>query len=131
MNNCHDCGAQPGTAHDENCDVARCLLTGQQRLVCQAMADEGLDVPGPTGEMVHIPASHPGEDCRGDVWTGEWPGTAECREYGLWVYCPPTGSPVPCGPDHPDAVADVTALMRNGRWDREAQRWVLLDSPVR
>ena len=113
---CHDCGVKPGEAHDDGCDVARCLWTGQQRLACQGF--------GPLlGQEAH--------DCGQDVWTGEWPGDTECRKYGLWCYCPPVGSPVPCGPDHPEAIADTTALIRNGRWDREAKQWVLLDSPVR
>lgn len=47
--------------------------------------------------------------------------------YGLWVYCPAYGSPIRCRPDRPDAIPDVTRLMRNGTWDRERKLWVLLD----
>lgn len=32
---CGDCGAEPGQAHADGCDVARCLLTGRQRIQCE------------------------------------------------------------------------------------------------
>jgi hypothetical protein len=66
-------------------------------------------------------------DCGKDPWLGYDPDMDQAAKYGLWCYCPPTGSPVPCGPGHPDAMPNVTRLMRNGIWDREAQRWILLD----
>lgn len=96
--------------------MATCVHTGQQRLACGAI--------GPLiGQEPH--------DCGHDIWMGEPHGYAECRRYGLWVYCPPTGSPVPCGPDHPDAIPNMNALIRNGVWDRQTQTWVLLDGVVR
>ena len=116
MADCHDCGAKPGEAHDDGCDVARCTWTGQQRLACGAI--------GPLiGQEAH--------DCGQDVWTGEWPGHAECREYGLYCYWPEGGPFIPCGPDHPEALHDLNTLIRCGVWDREAGRWVLLDGVVR
>jgi hypothetical protein len=53
MRNCPDCDVAPGQPHDPNCDVARCLATGGQRLG--------------HGDEEH--------DCGNDVWTGQWPGT--------------------------------------------------------
>ncbi|GAB2790518.1 hypothetical protein [Amycolatopsis magusensis] len=62
---CPDCEAGIGHAHREGCDVARCLVTGLQRL------------------------SHDAESCRcpRDTWTGLWPGATECAEFG-WMLGP-------------------------------------------
>lgn len=56
---CHDCGVLPGQAHIGGCDVARCLVCGGQWLSCGCEKGEG------------------------DIWTGLWPGTISCYEYGL------------------------------------------------
>lgn len=61
---CHDCGVSPGEAHLPGCDVARCLSCGRQRLSCSCKGNEG----------------------DGNIWTGLWPGTIECFEYGLVCY---------------------------------------------
>lgn len=100
---CPDCGAEPGVAHHDGCDVARCLETGRQRLGC--------------GED---------HDCGRAVWTGRWPGEVECEEFGWWAYFVPNGDPswVRCGPEHPDAVHDLNRLVLEARWDRAAIRWV-------
>jgi hypothetical protein len=58
---CYDCGVEPGEPHDAGCDIARCLMTGEQRLGY---------------ERDH--------DCGQDAWTGVWPGEAECREFGWY-----------------------------------------------
>lgn len=50
---CNDCGVDVGAEHADGCDVARCLVTGLQRLSC--------------GEE---------HDCGADVWTGKWPAVA-------------------------------------------------------
>lgn len=42
-NVCPDCAAPAGEAHDAGCDVARCLVTGLQRLGCRAGHDCGED----------------------------------------------------------------------------------------
>ncbi|WP_322755745.1 hypothetical protein [Frankia sp. Cas3] len=51
---CPDCQVPIGTAHDDDCDRAICLLTGGQRLIC---ADGEHD-------------DEPDGDCGRDVWTG-------------------------------------------------------------
>lgn len=56
---CHDCGVLPGEAHIGGCDTARCLVCGNQWLSCGCKKGEG------------------------DIWTGLWPGTISCYEYGL------------------------------------------------
>jgi hypothetical protein len=97
--------------------MARCLRTGQQRLACRAF-----------GHML----GQPEHDCGRDHWPGCDPNADQAARYGLWCYCPPRGTPVPCGPEHPEAIPDVNALIRNGVWDRDAAQWVLLDgAPMR
>lgn len=66
---CPDCDVAVGEAHiddevDGGCDVARCLVTGLQRLMC---------------DLDH--------DCGADVWTGWWPGLLECERLG-WMLGP-------------------------------------------
>src|SRR4030043_411984 len=63
---CHDCGVSPGEVHIPGCDTARCLVCGGQRLSCECPEDDT------NGD--------------GDIWTGLWPGTIECYEYGLVCY---------------------------------------------
>jgi hypothetical protein len=70
---CPDCDVPVGQAHvydevDGGCDLARCLMTGLQRLMCEA--DHG-----------------DGQDCGQDVWTGWWPGLPECERLG-WMLAP-------------------------------------------
>lgn len=101
---CPDCAVAPGTHHDSRCDVARCLWTGGQRLSCNLSHDCGLD-----------------------TWTGEWPGDAECREFGWWVQdrCAEGMGWVPCAPDAPGATEDLNRLSRDAKWDVDRRRWVL------
>jgi hypothetical protein len=87
--NCPDCDAGIGQAHDDRCDVARCLATGLQRL----------------GHPPTCP-------CPPNVWTGQWPGTAECEEFG-WML----------GPDLPD----LNRLLATAIWDPAARRWTRPD----
>lgn len=66
---CPDCDVAVGEAHvfdeyDGGCDVARCLVTGLQRLGCEA-----------------------DHDCGRDVWTGWWPGQVDCERLG-WMLGP-------------------------------------------
>jgi hypothetical protein len=116
---CPDCGANVNATHQDGCDVARCLVTGMQRLQCDGLHD----IEGPPG--CFTPAV-----CGDDIWTGLWPGEAECIEYGWYAYF--QGAPagwrgtgwVRCGPDHPDAVPDLNRLIRDCEWDAKAVRWV-------
>ena len=96
LRNCGDCGAKPGELHDRGCDVERCLLCGGQAIGCNCV----YEVNGMTGDLEE---EHPDiyENGATDAmyavydkavdalggrlpWTGEWPGNAECREFGLW-----------------------------------------------
>jgi hypothetical protein len=100
---CPDCHVAVGQPHADGCDVARCLATGGQRLSC---------------------GGH--DDCGQQVWTGHWPGTVECAEFGWWVQdrCGEGLGFVPCAPDAPGAIEDLNRLYFDARWDRAAGRWV-------
>ena len=111
---CHDCGALPGEAHEDGCDVARCLWTGMQRLSC---SEFGWTDP-PEGEP------GPAHDCGQDVWTGTWPGEADCIRLGWYSKFTPSGW-VQCGPDDPEAGPNLNRLAIDARWDRETHRWEL------
>jgi hypothetical protein len=99
-------------AHQDGCDVARCLRSGGQRVLCPA---QGTDF----------------HDCGREVWTGWWPGEWECREWGWfsrWV--PPEEYQVHgrwerCGADHPGASEDLNRLHTHAHWDPVAGRWQL------
>jgi hypothetical protein len=97
---CPDCGAPAGAEHGDGCDVARCLATGHQRLSCTA-----------------------GHGCGRDVWTGRWPGEAECAEFGWWARLQPPLGWVSCEPGWPDAQPDLNRLHREAVWDPAAHRW--------
>jgi len=77
--NCPDCAVAVGKPHeydeyDGGCDVARCLVTGLQRLMCDRNHDHGRD-----------------------IWTGWWPGLLffELKPWG-W----PTSSAAATSRDH-------------------------------
>lgn len=100
---CGDCGVKLGEPHDVGgCDVARCLVTGRQRLSCDAE-----------------------HDCGRQVWPGEWPGVAECEEYDwlaiesaatrLWML--ENGIPGGDKPHH-----DLNRLATATEWDPVACR---------
>ncbi|WP_156934878.1 hypothetical protein [Pseudonocardia spinosispora] len=107
---CSSCGAGIGQAHGEGCEIALCLRTGGQRLMCVAQ-DSGF------------------HDCGRDVWTGAWPGEAECHEYGWYCYWREPASDaeygefVRCESSHPEAMEDLNRLTDDGHWDAVARRW--------
>ncbi|MFB7424774.1 hypothetical protein ACFC0K_16025 [Streptomyces hydrogenans] len=87
---CPDCSAAPGSLHDERCCVARCSITGLPRGDCHLTCNT--------------------------VWTGHWPGTAECFEVG-WIVpdiTSITGNPMP----------DLNRLYAEYVWDNALQRMI-------
>lgn len=48
----------------------------------------------------HIDNGHP-------VWDGQWPGSAECFELGLYCRSDGAGGFIECTKDHPDAAFDL------------------------
>jgi hypothetical protein len=119
---CNDCGASVGEPHGDDCDVATCLVTGRQRLSCSV----GTVVFG-------WPEKHPHDDCGNQAWAGEWPGHAECEEFGWWaVESPATqkwmrDNGIPDGdlPHH-----NLNRLAVDAGWDPVACRFRRPNDPV-
>jgi hypothetical protein len=97
---CWDCGAKVGEPCLDLCDVACCLVTGRQRLSC--------------GED---------HDCGRYVFTGWWPGVRECREFGWYIDNVPGFD----GPTEDLNRLAIAAAYGEIRWDREAQRYRMVD----
>jgi hypothetical protein len=102
---CHDCGVEAGQYHREECDVERCPYCCGQLVTCDCRRKPPLDD--------RIP------------WTGDWPGVAECREFGWYSRLVPGLGWVPCGPDEPGASEDLNRLRKEMVWDLTAKRYVL------
>lgn len=58
------------------------------------------------------------------TWDGAWPGTRECREYGLWSKGTSSGWQK-CSADDPEAGEDLNELARLAVWDKVRKRYSL------
>jgi hypothetical protein len=63
------------------------------------------------------------------VWTGLWPGVAECREFGWYARLVPGRGWVSCRPEEADAREDLNRLHIEADWDRGAKRFVRRQKP--
>jgi hypothetical protein len=74
-------------------------------------------------EVFHVPDV----DCR-TVWTGEAPGTAECREYGFFAYPRwEVGEGMgwaSCEEAHPNAILDLNRLLSECVWSEVDRKYV-------
>lgn len=131
---CPDCQVGIGQPHLGACDVARCLWSGLQRLQCF----------GEFGEMVQVLAAAGRQDladqlqhylslddldhrCGDEVWSGVWPGVADCRRLGLWVIdgCSQGLGWIRAHRGDIGATESLNDLHSSFiRWDREAGRYV-------
>ena len=56
-------------------------------------------------------------------WTGEYPGCAECREFGWYVKMTPKGWES-CNSSDPEATEDMNRLHFEAEWDVDKGRFV-------
>jgi hypothetical protein len=101
MKNCPDCNVKPGEIHIPGCDIEQCPACGGQRLSCDCETT-----------LKPLP------------WTGEFPGTAECREFGWYSYLDSNGWQR-CDKDHPKAGEDLNRLYEDAQWNANLGRFVL------
>jgi len=125
---CPDCQVAVGEKHQHGCDVERCPLCKMQLLSCDCVYKvNGMDTGdleekhpdiynnGATDEMWARFDAEVAKRGGFEVWTGEWPGVAECRERGWFCqdgFGPDHrwGSFCPCPPDAPGAMPDLNRL---------------------
>ena len=115
--NCHDCGAKPGELHKPNCDTERCPFCGGQALQCFYENSHGELECECKRKLV--------TDADRIPWDGEWPGWAECREYGFWCKMVKGRGWVRCEKDDPEASEDLNRLHTDCKWDAKEKRYVL------
>src|SRR5664279_2775067 len=113
---CYECPAEIGEPHSAGCPIAICLVTGGQRIECNAE-----------------------HDCGSDAWSGLMPGEAECIEYGFmckWVddagqvidpsdWNTVKGHWVRTTADDPDGGPDFERLETEAIWDRDRRHFVI------
>lgn len=105
LTRCPDCNVAPGEKHLHGCDVEPCPVCGGQRLSC-----------GCVEEAAPLP------------WTGQWPGEAECLEFGWYAKLKPGRGWVPCVKVR-GAHPDLSRLYSHAIWDRAKRRFVRADQP--
>jgi hypothetical protein len=136
MANCPDCGTAVGQKHKGGCDIELCPRCGLQAIGCDCIYEVcGMNVvtleqehpniysDGPTPEMYERWDREWG--VRAIPWSGEWPGKAECRQYGLYAKMIEGKGWQPCAPTDEGVVEDLNTLLTCARWDVDAQRWVM------
>lgn len=129
--NCYHCKVAPGEFHTHGCDAERCPLCKGQLIACgcvyevnglENIEEEHPDIykNGPT-EAMYAVFDEEVEKRGGFVrWTGEDPGSAECRQLGWFTRSiEKDGKFVRwerCSADDEGAIPDLS------RWIREQQR---------
>lgn len=140
MRDCPDCGVKPGEKHEDGCDVERCPRCGMQNISCPCiyivnemnlanLEHEHPDIyhNGPTPEMYAKWDAEWGP--QEQLWTGEWPGYVECREFGWYCRERPVQSTghgfwMRCNADDEAARPDLNRLVVDAVWDAEKGRFV-------
>lgn len=107
------CGADAGQAHDEDCDHARCMATGYQRLMCGAVVlhDEGVFTVG---------GDQPGHDCGTDIWPGFDREARDAINAGWFTTLNGSAS---VERDRPDAIPDYIRLRSEATWIPTTLAW--------
>src|SRR5262249_30050280 len=107
---CWDCGALPGSPHERGCFVEQCAYCGGQAVSCCCRGSR-------RARKVRLP------------WSGEYPGLAECREFGWYARAVPGGWE-PCGPDDPGSQGDLNRLHgKEAEWDSAQMSFIKREFP--
>lgn len=133
---CPDCAVKAGTPHENGCDVARCLWSGEQLLQCEgtfAPTVRQLRADGHTemadGLAHYLSIDDEDHDCGSDVWTGEWPGSSNAARLGKFVYWGPDFGEKGwqrCDGFHLAAHPDLNFLNgMNCNWNQTTHEWDL------
>src|SRR4051794_39767514 len=99
---CPECIAEPGMYHESGCEEEQCPYCGGCLADCPCKDEPPLHDRLP--------------------WIGEYPGKAECREWGWYARRLPGRGWVPRPKDDPGAVEDLDRFHAEARWDRDTKR---------
>jgi hypothetical protein len=100
---CPDCGVPPGSMHQHECDIEQCPNCGRQLLTCGCSDSQ---------RACRLP------------WTGQYPGIAECREFGWYARMVPGVGWSPCDADEPGATEDLNRFAMDAEWDPLEMRYI-------
>ena len=109
---CPGCGVDVGELHHWGCDVERCPKCGGQVQSCGCVYDSCEEWNAKW-------------EPRRPKWTGLWPGSAECKEFGWYAKLIEGRGWVSCEENDPDARLDLNRLDTDADWDSDAGRFVL------
>jgi hypothetical protein len=134
--NCPDCGAKPDELHKSGCDVERCALCGGQLISCPCVYEvNGMNTntlkqdhptiynEGATGDMWVKYETEVAKVGGSLPWEGEWPGTAQCIEFGWYSKFVAGQGWQKCTAEDPEASPDFNRLAV-AQWSREKRRFV-------
>lgn len=135
------CCVKPGERHQSGCDVERCALCGGQLISCDCVyelngyVDLEVEAPevwksGPSDSHWAVYDQAVAELGGPLLWEGEYPGSAQAREFGLFCRMIEGQGWTKCEPTHPEARTDLNRLVSSYRWDRQARRWVERQRPL-
>jgi hypothetical protein len=99
---CPECAVEIGEVHRLDCNCSECPNCGQMRLNC-----------GLTRGEDRLP------------FTGYLAGEAEAEELGWYVRRVGDAEVVSCDADDPGAFLDTQRVLDQGRWDRDAECFVI------
>lgn len=116
---CPQCSAEPGEAHRDWDDIARCYYTGTQLIQCGWHPDDEDEIED--YEKREYYKAHPLGECAPSIWDGDYPGSKQCQELG-W-FTDPNSTIYSYGEDL-NALAYAAFF---SEWDVDNQKWIITD----